>query len=87
MAQHFKTIHALKKATVEEIVELDSIGETIADAVVTYFENEQVELLLEEFATAGVNLTFLGQSAEELAKQTAADPFKWFDCSLNGKTR
>ena len=40
---------------------------------------------MENFATAGVNLTFLGQSAEELAKQTAADPFKWFDCSLNGK--
>ena len=38
LAQHFKTIHALKKATVEEIVELDSIGETIADAVVTYLK-------------------------------------------------
>ena len=85
LAQHFKTIHALKKATVEEIVELDSIGETIADAVVTYFENEQVELLLEEFATAGVNLTFLGQSAEELAKQTAADPLNGLTVVLTGK--
>ncbi|MDE6375636.1 MAG: NAD-dependent DNA ligase LigA, partial [Ligilactobacillus sp.] len=85
LAQHFKTIHALKKATVEEIVELDSIGETIADAVVTYFENEQVDLLLEEFAAAGVNLTFLGQSAEELAKQTADDPLSGLTVVLTGK--
>ena len=85
LAQHFKTIQALKKATVAEIVELDSIGETIADAVVTYFENEQVDLLLEEFTAAGVNLTFLGQSAEELAEQTADDPLNGLTVVLTGK--
>ena len=53
--------------------------------MVTYFENEQVDLLLEEFATAGVNLTFLGQSAEELAKQTAADPLNGLTVVLTGK--
>lgn len=85
LAQYFKTMDALRKATFEEIVAIDSLGETIAEVIVTYFENEQVDVLLDEFAQAGVNLTFLGKTADEIALETQDDPLNGLTVVLTGK--
>ena len=62
IAQHFKTMDAIKKATIDEIAAIKTVGQTIAESVVTYFQNPQVNELLEELVQAGVNMDFLGQS-------------------------
>lgn len=74
LASHFQTIEAVMAATVEEITAIDSLGEIIADSLVTYFEKEEVHQLVAELREAGVNLTYLGASAEELA--AVDSPFK-----------
>src|SRR5699024_1548836 len=54
LAEHFGSLTALSQGTKEEIVSLNTIGETIADSVVTYFENEEVHELMRELADRGV---------------------------------
>ena len=62
---------------------LDSIGETIADSVVTYFENEEVHELMAELEKAQVNLTYKGLRTEQLAE--VESPFKDKTVVLTGK--
>lgn len=83
LAEHFGDLPTLSRATAEEIVALDSIGETIADSVVTYFENEEVHELMAELEKAQVNLTYKGLRTEQLAE--VESPFKDKTVVLTGK--
>jgi DNA ligase (NAD+) len=82
LAKHFKTIDALMKASVEELVLVDEIGISIAESVVSFFASEeQVDLfsnpseargnknreIIERLRSYGVQLEI---SAEKLANQT-----------------
>lgn len=59
IASHFGTLTALMNADSDEISAVESIGPTIGDSVVTYFSNEQVQQLIRELQSAGVNMTYL----------------------------
>lgn len=84
IAQHFKTMDAVKKATVDEIAAIKTVGQTIAESIVTYFQNPQVDELLEELVQAGVNMEFLGQSEEEQAAAAAESAFNGLRVVLTG---
>ena len=84
IAQHFKTMDAVKNATVDEIAAIKTVGQTIAESVVTYFQNSQVDELLEELVQAGVNMEFLGQSEEEQAAVAAESAFNGLRVVLTG---
>lgn len=84
IAQHFKTMDAVKNATVDEIAAIKTVGQTIAESVVTYFQNSQVDELLEELVQAGVNMEFLGQSEEEQAAAAAESAFNGLRVVLTG---
>lgn len=84
IAQHFKTMDAVKKATVDEIAAIKTVGQTIAESVATYFQNPQVDELLEELVQAGVNMEFLGQSEEEQAAAAAESAFNGLRVVLTG---
>ncbi|MGE6631639.1 NAD-dependent DNA ligase LigA [Bacillus sp. NPDC077027] len=60
LAMHFESIDQLKQATKEELLEVDEIGEKMADAVVTYFKKEEILDLLEELRKLGVNMNYTG---------------------------
>ena len=60
LAMHFEDIDQLKQATKEQLLEVDEIGEKMADAVVTYFEKEEILNLLNELKELGVNMTYTG---------------------------
>ncbi|MEK3938268.1 NAD-dependent DNA ligase LigA [Bacillus sp. FSL R5-0431] len=60
LAMHFGDIDQLKQATKEQLLEVDEIGEKMADAVVTYFEKEEILNLLNELKELGVNMTYTG---------------------------
>ncbi len=83
IAERFMTIDGIISATVEDILEIDGIGDIIADSVVKYFKNEEVHQLIAELREAGVNLTYLGKTTAELA--AVESPFKDKVVVLTGK--
>ena len=83
LAEHFGDLETLSHATKAEIVNLNTLGDVIADSVVTYFENEEVHELVQELAAAGVNLTYKGLRTSQLA--TVESPFKDKTIVLTGK--
>ena len=60
LAVHFEEMERLMHATKEEIISLDTIGDTIADSLATYFANEEVHQLIDELKAAKVNLIYTG---------------------------
>ncbi|MCI3197548.1 NAD-dependent DNA ligase LigA [Bacillus sp. HU-1818] len=60
LAMHFETLDHLKKATKEELLAVDEIGEKMADAVITYFQKEEMIELLDELEQLGVNTLYKG---------------------------
>lgn len=74
LAAHFGTLQAISQATTEKISEIDGLGATIANSLVTYFANEEVHILIEELANAGVNLSYKGITAADIAQIDS--PFK-----------
>lgn len=50
----------LKQAGLEELIAVHEIGDKMADAVVTYFEKEEVLALVERLRERGVNLSYTG---------------------------
>lgn len=66
LAAHFKTLEALMAASFEELVEVDEIGDRIAESVRAFFEDEGNLQLVERLKTAG--LTF-----EIVEKESAGD--------------
>ncbi|EOH99070.1 DNA ligase [Enterococcus moraviensis ATCC BAA-383] len=83
LAEHFGDLRAISKASKEEVVSLDSMGETIADSLVTYFENEEVHELMDELTKAGVNFEYKGIRTSQL--EAVESPFKEKTVVLTGK--
>jgi DNA ligase (NAD+) len=57
LARHFGSITSLERATVDDILALRGIGETIAHAVVAYFNDHSAKELLRKLERAGLTLT------------------------------
>ncbi len=83
LAAYFGTIDHVMQAEKEQIIAIDSLGEIIAESVVTYFAKEEVHQLVEELRQAKVNLTYLGTTPEEIAN--IESPFKEQTVVLTGK--
>lgn len=83
LLEKFGDIPTLSQAKKEEIANIYSIGQVIADSVVNYFDNREVHELLEELTAAGVNLTYLGKTADDFA--TVSSVFKDKRIVLTGK--
>jgi DNA ligase (NAD+) len=60
LAQYFESIEKLMQASNEELISINEIGDKMADAVVTYFENPDVQHLINELASLGVNTVYKG---------------------------
>lgn len=77
LAEHFETIDKLKAATKEELVAIEEIGDKMADAIVTFFESEDLQALIDKLKTAGVNMEYLGPKRNQIEN---------VDSFFNGKT-
>lgn len=58
LASNFGTMENLQQATYEQLVEIDEIGEKMAQAVVEYFAQPKVKQLIEDLRAHGVNMTY-----------------------------
>jgi len=56
LAEHFKNIDNLSKASYEELISLEGIGPEVAKSVIEYFKNEKTKEIIEKLKKAGVNL-------------------------------
>jgi len=77
LAQYFESIEKLMETSKEELISINEIGDKMADAVVTYFENHDVQHLIHELASLGVNTVYTGP---KLIKAEDSDSY------LAGKT-
>jgi DNA ligase (NAD+) len=57
LARHFGSMDALRRSTSEEILALRGIGETIALAVVAYFQDRTAAALVDKLKRAGLTMT------------------------------
>ena len=56
IAKHFKTIENLMNAEIEEIAELDDVGQIMAESIYQFFKQDQTIDLIEKLRDAGVNM-------------------------------
>ena len=61
LARHFEHIDHLMKASAEELVSVDEIGERIAQSVVEYFDKPQHQDLIARLKTAGLQFEVVQQ--------------------------
>src|SRR5699024_988362 len=60
LESHFKTMGRLQRASYDELIVIDEIGEKMADAIVQYFSEEKVIALLEDLKELNVNMQYNG---------------------------
>lgn len=83
IAQRFETMETLMAATKEELLEVEEIGEKMADSIQLYFSKPEVKELMEELQSLGVNMTYKGP---KLVKVEDLDtPFAGKTVVLTGK--
>jgi DNA ligase (NAD+) len=59
LAKHYKSIEALCKANVMDLVLVDEIGERIANSVVEFFENQENRLIIERLNATGLQFELI----------------------------
>jgi DNA ligase (NAD+) len=60
LAQEFGSMDKIMSLGKEELTNVNEIGDKMADAIVAYFENDEVKELIQELKDAGVNLEYKG---------------------------
>lgn len=62
LANHFEGIDKLSQATIDELREVDGVGEIVAESIVAWFADEDNVWLLKKFADLGVTPQFTKKS-------------------------
>ncbi|ALB29473.1 NAD-dependent DNA ligase LigA [Companilactobacillus heilongjiangensis] len=62
LAENFGSLDNLMSASREEILEVNTMGEIIADSIATYFANDDVKKLINELKSVNINMNFIGSS-------------------------
>ena len=70
LTNHFEeSLEAMSRATIDELREVDGVGEIVAESIVAWFADEDNVTLLEKFADLGVTPQF-SQKSDRLAGQS-----------------
>ncbi|WP_462353218.1 NAD-dependent DNA ligase LigA [Alistipes timonensis] len=69
LAEHFRSLDAVMKATREELVEADEVGGRIADAIIEYFAEDENLQIIRRLRDAGVQFE---AEARQLASENLA---------------
>ena len=62
LANHFESVEKLSQATIDELREVDGVGEIVAESIVAWFADEDNVWLLKKFADLGVTPQFTKKS-------------------------
>lgn len=64
LARHFKNIDVLMNATLDELLEIDGIGEVMAKSIITYFHNEENMQIVERLRSYGLQMALSREQME-----------------------
>lgn len=64
LARHFKTMDALMAASIQQLMEVDGVGEVIAKSVVAYFHNPVNKDIIGRLCSYGVQMELSGEQME-----------------------
>jgi len=71
LARQFKTLDALRNASLEELLAIHEIGDRMAESLFNYFRDPLTEALIAKLTDAGVSLEYQGvEGSDELAGKT-----------------
>ena len=79
LARHFKSMDALERATLDELTQINVIGEVMARSVITYFNNPTNQDIIERLRWQGLQMQL---SQEQLA--AATDKLKGLSIVISG---
>lgn len=79
LARHFGDIDSLSRATVEQLMEVDGVGEAIAVSVVSYFQNAKNREIVSRLASYGVRM-----SVDKEAGKAAGDELAGMNVVVSG---
>lgn len=82
LAEQYETMEALMAATQEELTSIHEIGDKMADSVVSYFSNDDVQLLIARLKDVGLNMSYKGK---KIQIQAGENPFAGKMIVLTGK--
>lgn len=86
LAAEFHNLDGVMQATKEDIIHIDGIGEIIADSLVTYFAQPEVQELVKELKAAGVNMDYHHEAVIEVDENAMEEsPFFGKTVVLTGK--
>lgn len=57
LANHFKSMKALTKSSLEDLLAINEIGTKIAQSIIAYFNKQENLILLDKLSEVGVNMT------------------------------
>ena len=83
LSAKFHDFDTLMKATREELIEISEIGEKMADSLVTYFEQEEAQQLVQRLKEAGLALKYTGKIIDLSTMENS--PFAGKTVVLTGK--
>ncbi len=64
VGRHFKSIDRLKEAKYEDLVEVEEVGDKMANSILEFFKQEQNLNLIKKLKDAGVNFQLKAQDTE-----------------------
>ncbi|MEG0383637.1 MAG: NAD-dependent DNA ligase LigA [Solibacillus sp.] len=82
LAEHFEAIDPLMEATEEQLTAIHEIGDKMAESIVAYFANDQIQLLISRLKDVNVNMNYTGK---KVVIEVGANPFAGKTVVLTGK--
>lgn len=83
LAQKYQNMDRLMEAEEADLLEIEGLGQVIADSIVQYFNLDETLALLDKLKQADVNMTYKGPQVQERAEQDSVFYAKVF--VLTGK--
>lgn len=71
LARHFKNIDALMNASMEELTEVEGVGEVMAASVINYFQNPRNREIVERLRGYGVQMSLTQEATEATGDKLA----------------
>ncbi|SUK12641.1 NAD-dependent DNA ligase [Staphylococcus agnetis] len=66
LAEKYDTMERLMQVTEAELVEIYDVGEKLAQSIVTYMSNEDIQKLIQKMSQQHVNMTYTGQKSSQI---------------------
>ena len=82
LAAEYETMDALMKAEVADLTNIHEIGDKMAESIVAYFANEEIQTLIARLKDVGVNMVYKGK---KVVVEAGANPFAGKTIVLTGK--